>query len=56
MKSDPVAWAETFETNVSSQFFVAAGFLLLLAKSRDNTPGFSSSMYIEDVIVYPTIL
>lgn len=44
MKSDPQAWADTFSTNVSSQFFVAAGFLPLLAKSRDNTPGFSPSI------------
>ncbi|KAF4629645.1 hypothetical protein G7Y89_g8498 [Cudoniella acicularis] len=40
-KSDPQAWADTFETNVTSQFFVAAGFLPLLTKSLDSTPGFS---------------
>lgn len=44
MKSDPQAWASTFETNVSSQFFVAAGFLPLLAKSLSSTPGFSPSI------------
>lgn len=44
MKSDPSAWASTFETNVSSQFFVSAGFLPLLAKARDTTPGFSPSI------------
>lgn len=43
-KSDPKAWAETFETNVAAQFFVAAGFLPLLAKSRDSTPGYSPSI------------
>jgi NAD(P)-dependent dehydrogenase (short-subunit alcohol dehydrogenase family) len=44
MKSDPSAWAATFETNVSSQFFVSAGFLPLLAKAREKTPGFSPSI------------
>ncbi|KAI6707980.1 short chain dehydrogenase/reductase [Diplocarpon mali] len=33
MKSDPRAWADTFSTNVSSQFFVSAAFLPLLAMS-----------------------
>jgi NAD(P)-dependent dehydrogenase (short-subunit alcohol dehydrogenase family) len=36
-KSDPSAWASTFETNVSSQFFVAAGFLPLLSKSTTSS-------------------
>jgi len=44
MKSDPQAWADTFETNVASQFFFSAGFLPLLAKARENTPGFSPSI------------
>jgi NAD(P)-dependent dehydrogenase (short-subunit alcohol dehydrogenase family) len=44
MKSDPSAWASTFETNVASQFFVSAGFLPLLAKARESTPGFSPSI------------
>jgi NAD(P)-dependent dehydrogenase (short-subunit alcohol dehydrogenase family) len=44
MKSDPATWADIFSTNVSSQFFVAAGFLPLLAKSRDITPGFPPSI------------
>lgn len=43
-KSDPSAWAETFETNVTSQFFVAAAFLPLLAKAREKTPGYSPSI------------
>ncbi|PBP28134.1 putative Rhamnolipids biosynthesis 3-oxoacyl-reductase [Diplocarpon rosae] len=42
MKSDPQAWADTFATNVSSQFFVSAAFLPLLAKSL--TAGFSPSI------------
>jgi NAD(P)-dependent dehydrogenase (short-subunit alcohol dehydrogenase family) len=43
-KSDPKAWAETFETNITAQFFVAAGFLPLLAKAREKTPGISPSI------------
>jgi len=43
-KSDPAAWAETFSTNVSSQFFVAAGFLPLLSKTLNSTPGYSPSI------------
>lgn len=44
MKADPKAWADTFETNVAAQFFVSAGFLPLLAKSRDATPGYTPSI------------
>ncbi|TVY48129.1 Rhamnolipids biosynthesis 3-oxoacyl-[acyl-carrier-protein] reductase [Lachnellula occidentalis] len=36
-KSDPAAWASTFETNVIAQFFVSAGFLPLLAKSATSS-------------------
>lgn len=43
-KSDPDAWAETFHTNVTAQFFVAAAFLPLLAKAREKTLGFSPSI------------
>lgn len=41
MKSDPQAWANTFSPNLCSQFFVSAGPLPLLEKSRDSTPGIS---------------
>ncbi|KAI9048071.1 hypothetical protein LZ554_007867 [Drepanopeziza brunnea f. sp. 'monogermtubi'] len=44
MKSDPQAWAETFSTNVTSQFFVSAAFLPLLAKSLTSTPGSTPSI------------
>jgi NAD(P)-dependent dehydrogenase (short-subunit alcohol dehydrogenase family) len=44
MKSDPEAWAETFSTNVSSQFFVAAAFLPLLAKANYCIPDFTPSI------------
>jgi hypothetical protein len=43
-KSDPQAWKDTFETNVTAQYFVAAGFLPLLAKARESTPGISPSI------------
>jgi NAD(P)-dependent dehydrogenase (short-subunit alcohol dehydrogenase family) len=43
-KSDPSDWAATFETNITAQFFVAAGFLPLLAKAGESTPGFSPSI------------
>lgn len=43
-KSDPKAWADTFETNITAQFFMAAAFLPLLAKARDTTKGISPSI------------
>ncbi|KAJ9611696.1 hypothetical protein H2200_004880 [Cladophialophora chaetospira] len=44
LKSDPAAWAETFETNVTAQFFMSAAFVPLLAKGRKVTPGYTSSI------------
>ena len=44
-KADPSGWAATFETNITAQFFVAAGFLPLLVKAGENTPGFSPSIF-----------
>ena len=35
-------WAETFETNVTSQFFMSAAFIPLLAKATGSTAGYSS--------------
>lgn len=43
-KADPSDWAATFETNITAQYFVAAGFLPLLAKAGESTPGFSPSI------------
>lgn len=43
-KSDPEEWKKTFDTNVTGQFFTAAGFLPLLAKGLKNTPGYSPSV------------
>ena len=44
MQSQPEQWQETFQTNLTAQFFVTAAFLPLLAKGRDLVPGFSSSV------------
>ncbi|KAL8798564.1 MAG: hypothetical protein Q9182_006561 [Xanthomendoza sp. 2 TL-2023] len=44
MASEPEQWAETFQTNITAQYFVTAAFLPLLAKGRDVTPGYSSSV------------
>lgn len=43
-KSKPESWAKTFQTNLTAQFFTTAAFLPLLAKGRDATPGFTSSV------------
>lgn len=43
-KSEPEHWQETFMTNLTSQFFVSAGFLPLLAKGRQSIDGYSSSI------------
>ncbi|KAL8776969.1 MAG: hypothetical protein Q9213_008066 [Squamulea squamosa] len=44
MMSEPEQWAETFETNITGQYFVTAAFLPLLAKGREVTPGYSTSV------------
>jgi NAD(P)-dependent dehydrogenase (short-subunit alcohol dehydrogenase family) len=44
LKSEPENWQETFLTNITSQYFVSAAFLPLLAKAKESTPGFSSSV------------
>lgn len=36
LDSDPAAWAATFETNATSQHFMAAAFVPLLAKANQN--------------------
>ena len=43
-KSEFQNWADTFETNVAAQYFVAAGFIPLLAKGRESTPEISPSI------------
>lgn len=44
MKSEPGNWQDTFQTNITGQFFTTAAFLPLLAKGRDTTPGYTSSV------------
>ena len=44
MQSEPENWQETFQTNITGQFFTTAAFLPLLAKGREVTPGYTSSV------------
>ncbi|KAI4232057.1 MAG: hypothetical protein L6R40_007529 [Gallowayella cf. fulva] len=44
MMSEPEQWAETFQTNLTAQYFITAAFLPLLAKGRDVTPGYTTSV------------
>ncbi|KAL9637861.1 MAG: hypothetical protein Q9204_001708 [Flavoplaca sp. TL-2023a] len=44
LQSEPEQWAETFNTNITAQYFMAAAFLPLLAKGREVTPGYSTSI------------
>lgn len=44
LQSQPEQWAETFQTNITAQYFTTAALLPLLAKGRDVTPGYTSSV------------
>jgi len=44
MQSQPEQWAETFQTNITAQFFMAAALLPLLAKGREVIPGYTTSV------------
>ncbi len=46
MKSQPEQWANTFDTNVTGQFFMSMAFLPLLAKGQERTidSGYTSSI------------
>ncbi|KAL8780391.1 MAG: hypothetical protein Q9194_000954 [Teloschistes cf. exilis] len=44
MASESEQWAETFQTNITAQYFMSAAFLPLLAKGREVTPGYSTSI------------
>jgi len=56
LQSDPQAWAETFETNVTSQFFVAAAFTPLLAKANNNAyEPFKGIKYTSSIIYISSI-
>lgn len=43
-KLEPKSWADTFKTNVTSLYYMSIAFLPLLAKGRDATPGYTSSI------------
>ena len=45
LKSEPQQWADTFETNVTGQYWMLAAFLPLLAKGREVTPGYTFSIF-----------
>jgi NAD(P)-dependent dehydrogenase (short-subunit alcohol dehydrogenase family) len=42
LKSETQQWADTFETNVTAQYFMSSAFIPLLAKGTQNTEGYSS--------------
>ena len=44
MQSEPEQWAETFQTNLTAQFFTTMALLPLLEQGGKSTPGFSSSV------------
>ena len=44
LRSEPSAWAETFETNVTSQFFLSAALVPLLATATKTTSKYSASI------------
>ncbi|MCJ1421413.1 hypothetical protein MMC32_007776 [Xylographa parallela] len=43
-KSEPKSWAETFQTNLTAQFFTTIALLPLLAKGHEASPGYSTSV------------
>jgi NAD(P)-dependent dehydrogenase (short-subunit alcohol dehydrogenase family) len=43
-KSEPQSWADTFKTNVTGAYWMSLAFLPLLAKGREVTPGYTSSI------------
>lgn len=43
-KSEPESWADTFKTNVTGPYYMSITFLPLLAKGREVTPGYTSSI------------
>ncbi|KAF1962408.1 NAD(P)-binding protein [Byssothecium circinans] len=43
-KSPPESWADTFKTNVAGVYYMSIVFLPLLAKGREVTPGYTSSV------------
>jgi len=43
-KTGPEQWAETFKINVTGAYWMSIAFLPLLAKGRESTPGYTSSV------------
>lgn len=44
LKTPPEAWADTMKTNVTAVYYMSMAFLPLLAKGRNVTPGYTSSV------------
>lgn len=44
LRSEPEHWADTFQTNITAQYFTSAAFLPLLEKGGNVTPGYTSSI------------
>ncbi|KAF5625336.1 NAD(P)H-dependent oxidoreductase [Fusarium tjaetaba] len=44
LKTEPQQWADTLKTNVTGPYYMSMAFLPLLAKGRENTPGYSSQI------------
>ena len=44
MQSEPEQWAETFQTNITAQYFTTMALLPLLEKGRNVSPGYTSSV------------
>ena len=44
MQSEPEQWAETFQTNLTAQYFTTMALLPLLEKGKNASPGYSSSV------------
>ncbi|KAK5098651.1 hypothetical protein LTR70_002540 [Exophiala xenobiotica] len=56
LQSQPESWAETFETNVTSQFFMAASFAPLLAKAnKSGYEPFKGIKYTSSIIYITSV-
>lgn len=56
LQSEPQSWAETFETNVTSQFFMAAAFAPLLAKAnKSGYEPFKGIKYTSSIIYITSV-
>lgn len=44
LKTEPEQWAETMKINVTAAYWMSMAFLPLLAKGREATPGYTSSV------------